>query len=179
MKEYRVTKYDPRERNELGHYMLDDWIDYSCIGGEFLGKRLTLSEYLRVERSYINAVIYFMEYSKINGIRATSLEKRSISASDKNISDEMRALHANIKNRSSLGISKIPTLCKLILRGCLWAKLYSPRMFVHFGYDYYMFIGAHGDCSDVIKRIEDEGLFVEPFYSPYFIRKWERAWYDK
>jgi hypothetical protein len=41
-------------------------------------------------------------------------------------------------------------------------------MFIHFGYDYYMYIGSSKIAPDfLIKKIQDEDLFVEEFKSPY------------
>lgn len=41
-------------------------------------------------------------------------------------------------------------------------------MFVHFGYDYYMYIGSSKELpQDLRNKIENLGLFVENFESPY------------
>ncbi len=62
---------------------------------------------------------------------------------------------------------KIENIARLILRSYFWCILRSEDIFVHFGYDYYMYIGCKKKCCDVIKTIEKTGLFVEPFESPY------------
>ena len=63
---------------------------------------------------------------------------------------------------------KIKDICRLILREHLWAKLgYDSKMYVHFGHDYYMYIGSLLSCEEAIKNITDQGFFVEKFKSPY------------
>ncbi len=62
---------------------------------------------------------------------------------------------------------EVADIARLVLRESLWCKLESDRMFVHFGYDYYMFIGSTEPCESTIKKIEKLGLFVEKFESPY------------
>ena len=40
-------------------------------------------------------------------------------------------------------------------------------MFVHFGYDYYMYIGSNKRFKGIINTIANTGLFIEEFESPY------------
>ncbi|WP_422658085.1 FHA domain-containing protein [Paenibacillus sp. EC2-1] len=42
------------------------------------------------------------------------------------------------------------------------------KMYVHFGYDYYMYIGISKECKDAIDSIQASGLFVEECESPYY-----------
>ncbi len=53
MFDWRVTKYDPKNRDHNGWYVKDEWTDYSDIGKSFEGKRLTFWEYFNVESKYI------------------------------------------------------------------------------------------------------------------------------
>ncbi|GHV46713.1 hypothetical protein FACS189499_02580 [Clostridia bacterium] len=47
----------------------------------------------------------------------------------------------------------------------MWAKLeILPCFAVHFGYDYYMYIGIHDDNYQVIEHL-NTGLFIEEFDS--------------
>ncbi len=60
-------------------------------------------------------------------------------------------------------------IVQCILRNKFWCKLeYDDTMYVHFGWDYYMYISASKSCPSTIKKIEEMGLFVEKFRSPYF-----------
>jgi len=48
--------------------------------------------------------------------------------------------------------------------GC---KLVSPSMHVHFGDDYYMFIGSENQSEEVLNSIRASALFVEDMISRY------------
>lgn len=73
-----------------------------------------------------------------------------------------------MKEDDLLSLEQVKIVSKLILREYLWCKLISKyKMFVHFGYDYYMYIGSRSQCKDTLRKIKDSGLFVEDFESPY------------
>ena len=72
-----------------------------------------------------------------------------------------------IKKRQSIKKEVISQVARLALRENIWAKLESKDMYIHFGYDYYMYIGSTKHCNNMISKIEESGLFVEPFVSPY------------
>jgi hypothetical protein len=44
-------------------------------------------------------------------------------------------------------------------------------MYVHFGWDYYMYFGSKKTCKPVLAEIEHSGLFVEKRKSPYHTRR--------
>lgn len=169
MNEYRITKYDPNDRNEHGYYSsdYDHWMGYGDIGEIFQGNTLTLSEYLKVEQRYIDAVISLMRCGEINHLTVVGLEKENDNILDMNTTAQMENVYRKIMDASIVNILDIDALCKLILRRDIWAKLESETMFVHFGYDYYMYIGVDFECEDVLSQVEKTGLFVEEFESPY------------
>lgn len=168
MHSWRVTKYNPIYRNELGHYKKDEWIAVSDIGDEFDGTVLTAGEYLRVENLYVNAVHEFLEYNKIDRLTVSLLEKWTMRRQRIRPSREMKRIYRSIKNNDEVGISKLPDIISLILRDVIWCRLiYNDTMFVHFGWDYYMYIGSKHRCAKAINNIEKSGLFVEEFESPY------------
>ena len=56
----------------------------------------------------------------------------------------------------------------MMLRDIIWCKLeFTGRFFVHFGWDFYMYVGTMPDTSGVVKQTEAGRLFVERFNSPY------------
>lgn len=167
--EYRITKYNPEYRNAEGHYCKDEWTSYSDIGTFYNSELFSLADYINVENKYINAIITIMNKMGINSMTINGLE-RCVDNFDINTSEEMIALNDelnDLKGNYLINISKIPALCKLILREYIWGNITSPNMFVHFGYDYYMYVGINGECSEELKEIEESGLFVEQFQSPY------------
>ncbi len=54
------------------------------------------------------------------------------------------------------------------LREELWAMLVAPRRaFVHFGYDFYMYVGLSRATPGALELAKRRGIFVELFRSPY------------
>jgi hypothetical protein len=72
--QYRITKYDPANRDPAGHYFAEDWHLYAQIGEAFGGVVLTEEEYLRVEAAYIATAQRFHLESGLPAIRAVSVE---------------------------------------------------------------------------------------------------------
>lgn len=169
--QWRVTKYNPDLRDENGYYTLqEEWTCPSEIGKVFEGRVFTLEDYLYAEAAYINAIVHFMFDSGINTLRILQLIKLDISYSDKS-----SILYENdfdqIKLEEDLIVSEkeIRTIAKMVLRNFIGCSFYSKeRFFVHFGWDYYMYIGSYEECLSAIKNAENEGLFVEDFKSPYY-----------
>jgi hypothetical protein len=61
------------------------------------------------------------------------------------------------------------------LREEFWCRLETEDRFLHFGYDYYMYVGVKTTCSASITFAREVGLFVEQFDSPYLEIKQDRA----
>lgn len=166
MKHYRITKYNPKYRNKAGHYIRDEWISFSDIGQVFNGEVFSLDEYLDIEEKYCTAVNLFMECCEADNLILTSVEYFNEKLS-KLYPVSTKSIHKKVKNGNSYSRSEINDICKLILRENIWGKLSSSNMYVHFGYDYYMYIGVEADCIKTLMKIEEDGLFVEEVMSPY------------
>lgn len=88
-------------------------------------------------------------------------------------SDEIRNQHANeflskIWIGKVINVEEVRALARLTLRNAIWCKLgYKKQFFVHFGYDYYMYIGASEDCTEAKEVVMETGLFIEDYRSPY------------
>jgi intein/homing endonuclease len=166
---WRITKYNPTFRDIYGSYQKNEWTSISDIGETFDGKRLTTEDYIRTENLYIDAIIDFLKELEISGLKIDGLEKNKVVIEPNNLyTYEMTILFEAVKNQQFLSIKQVECISRLILREQLWAKLsYRQTIFVHFGYDFYMYIGCEHEYKDVIKKIEKTGLFVEPFESPY------------
>ena len=169
---YRITKYNPKYRDEYGAYTKDEWIDISCIGHTDAGVLLTGSEYLRVEENYWNTIAYLLELCGVKRMRITSLEKRSEVMHMRFMFSEYRTmylddLHKAIKGKKPIGISEIEIMSRLCLRTHAWCRLVGKRnTFIHFGYDYYMYFGTSID-HEIDKERVPKGIFIENFKSPY------------
>ena len=169
--QWRVTKYNPNLRNEDGYYtLIEDWIGPSQIGETINGKEFTLDEYLQVEAAYINSVIKFMEDSNVDSLRILQLECNRLEEEKISPLYEKEFEKLILKEDAVLNQDEIRLICKMVLRNFLWCNLYSKdRFFVHFGWDYYMYIGSDVDCLKAINFATNNGLFVERYTSPYFI----------
>lgn len=174
--QWRVTKYNPDFRDENGYYTLtEEWTCPSEIGGIFNGKKFTLDEYLQVEAAYVNAVIKFIEECGINSLRILKLSQWNISEEDKT-SNLYEAEFEQLVLQEDLMVNKneIRLICKMVLRNFLDCQLYlKDKFFVHFGWDYYMYIGSYVNCSSAIEFTTNNGLFVEQIQSPYFFSEEE------
>lgn len=149
--EFRVTKYDPSNRDARGIYLNDDWTSYADVE---LG-RVSVDDYERVEGSYISAAMMLMNDS---GVAQLSL----------------RDIKGNSHAPADIAIDDLPAVMKPILRDQYWARLHSREAFLHIGWDYYMYLGLSSVREDTLQKIEAQGLFVEPFRSPYFPEDDER-----
>lgn len=167
---YRITKFDPKYRNELGHFLNNDWTSISEIGKKFDGKELTFEDYKKIEDAYVHAIMLFMDFLNLNSLTVPYLEKhRKRPYPDIYRSKTMLELFKKITVGQELDKNEVADVARLMLRETLWSKLESKdKMFVHFGYDYYMYIGSSKELPDSSKNeIEKSGLFVEEFESPY------------
>jgi hypothetical protein len=151
---WRVTKYDPARRDAGGAYQGDDWTAESDIGGTFGGKILTRDDYLRVENAYLAAIAAFLEDSGV-----TRLQVRNLEAIDEGADASLEGTW--VEGEQLLAVARDT------LRTRQWCKLEAPGFHVHFGYDYYMYIGSAQPCERAIAAARAAGLFVEPMASPY------------
>lgn len=164
---YRITKYDPKLRDMDGCYIRDEWTEFGDVGI----KKCTLEEYEAMEAFYIDAVMKFAVCLNIEGLQCFGVEKHD-EPDEMDMPSAWRALYNKVTLGATVVIADLPILLKLILRNYLWCKLgCDERMFVHFGYDYYMFVGLEKECKDAVENIERGELFVEEFKSPYLENK--------
>jgi len=174
--QWRVTKYNPDFRDENGYYTLtEEWTCPSEIGKIISGEKFTLEEYLQVETAYVDTVINFIEGSGINSLRILQLSNWNISEEDKKSPlyetefDEMK-----LKEDMMVSINEIRLICKMALRNFLNCQLYlKDNFFVHFSWDYYMYIGSYVDCLSSMEHAKNNGLFAERIQSPYFFSEEE------
>jgi hypothetical protein len=159
---WRVTKYDPINRDADGHYLNQkEWTCYSEVG-----TKVGIKEYLKIEQNYINAISSFMKEIGLRRVHVVALEQWS---------DEVKRQNANeflskIWIGKAVTVQEVQELAKLTLRNAIWCKLsFKNQFFVHFGYDYYMYIGADKDCPKAKDIVTQSRLFIERFDSPYLL----------
>jgi hypothetical protein len=64
-------------------------------------------------------------------------------------------------------LSELPQMMSRLLREEFWCRLEGPEAFLHFGWDYYLYVGVATFCPTAILLTHQLGLFVEAFTSPY------------
>lgn len=157
--EYRVTKYDPRLRNPAGSYTGEDWTSISDVGQSFAGHTLTMPDYLKTETNYLAVMSAMLEEAKVTQLRLRGLE---------NARAGRQAKRDRWREGAVLSLREATEFARLALREELWGMLIAPRRaFVHFGYDYYMYVGLSRLTPSALDLAARVGIFVEPFWSPY------------
>ena len=164
MKQYRVTKYNPIFRGSDGAYLRSEWTSVSDIGKLFAGEVLTKEQYISVEDKYVESSFLFMDYCNIKHLTINDLEVRSDYYSRLFPDDVL--IDQGIKDGDLLDNELIGKIIRLSLREKIWCKLLCrSKFFIHFGYDYYMYIGV-GEEDFVLPSLPDN-IYAELFYSPY------------
>lgn len=164
---YRITKYNPADRDSQGYYQKDDWISFANIGKSYENKILTLKDYLKVENSYIKAIQIFMDYLNLDFFNIINFKKIGLITS-KGYSQELIKTYKNLRRNNKITRNSIPNVIRLRLRNDIGGFLETNGMIVHFGWDYYMYISSSKELPLALKqKIENIGLFVENFESPY------------
>ena len=165
---YRISKYNPKNRNINGNYKPVDWTSFSDIGKIFLEKKLTFQEYKRVEDLYIEFILLAMMETNTVYLEVNDLEKYGSKSDILNLSSKSRILYEKFDNNLLVDVDSIPILLQLQLRDLIWIKLSSENLKIHFGYDYYMYIISKEKIS-----FASEIAFKNTFYieegvkSPY------------
>ena len=155
--QYRITKYDPARRDALGRYLVDEWTDYSCVGGSFGGVVLTRAAYERMEDAYVRAALALVEEAGVAELAVTTLEMRGASP----------ALGFALVEGAGYAGAELSALLRCCLRAELWCRFEAPGAFVHVGYDYYLYVGVSRPCPLWIAAARRDALYVEECASPY------------
>jgi hypothetical protein len=164
---WRITKYNPALRNLQGHYLAEDWIAISDIGRFFTGKQLTYEDYFSCESAYASSVLSFLSEAGLSSLRVTELENHYVADVKVERLRDIVFQPALLKAGSIVGGRDLEDIIRLILREVLWCKLIETNKFyVHFGWDYYMYIGSMVPSYAAIRHAELRGLFVEEMASP-------------
>lgn len=165
MYSWKITKYDPLLRRN-GIYQREEWTSFYDIGEVIDGKKVSFSEYYQIESAYVHAVLTIMDFLNLSELQMKGLEKYNTNLEMKPYPELLKLLHTAYDDRI-VQKGEIGPIMRLILRESIWCKLENDRMFVHFGYDYYMYVGSQVLCSEVMNQFHSHGLFVETYPTPY------------
>lgn len=160
MNAWKITKYDPVNRDDDGSYLdLKEWTCFSEVG-----TKVSMEEYLKQEEKYLRAITTFMAEMGLNRVYVTTLEQWSDEVNNQNADEFLSKIWIG----KAVTVREVRELARLTLRNAIWCKLgFKKQFFVHFGYDYHMYIGASEDCTEAKQVVRETGLFIEDFRSPY------------
>ena len=167
--QWRITKYNPAYRSKQGCYTNNEWTSFYDVGKNYSGRVFAIEEYLQVEEKYVNAIINLMLAAKVPYLVVRNLYKWEQDFKFMEYySNRMIKLYNCVKNGYEIQGEDLREMIKLVLRENLGCQLFNnSNMYVHFGYDYYMYVGTNNSCSDTLEEIRKDGLFVEQCKSPY------------
>lgn len=153
---WRISKYNPRYRDECGRYLKDEWTSYHDIGKVYEGKILTIAEYKEMEERYIETIIDIIERTGAQALQIKNVEK-------------YRSMEEILNGRKIVEKEWVEgDYLKEILRQCLrenmWCSLENDMISVQVGYDYYVHVYTLLEFQEMAKLVQKRGLFIEKYY---------------
>ena len=164
---WRITKYDPINRDKNGLYQKYEWASVGDVGKKYDGIEFTFETYLTYESKYIGAINGFLHGNNVESIRIKPLEKKRYTSYADFIEPLSKEYFRSLKSNTMITTQDIPRVVRFVLRELIWCKLVCEQMYVHFGYDYYMYIGSENRLENEIDTIKKSGMYVESMASPY------------
>lgn len=161
---YRVTKYDPSKRDRDGKFLGEDWTSISDIGRTIGGTIFSKSDYLRSEDAYVETVKALLSAANISSMRVTDLEIRA-SGQVMHINDDVLNSCQRLQNNKIVSGNDFENVVRGCLREYIWCRMSGQyESYVHFGYDYYMYVGLPKPAKMFPLP---HGIFFEELESPY------------
>ncbi|WP_327350310.1 RNA-binding protein [Streptomyces sp. NBC_01304] len=159
---HRITKYDPADRDEHGHYT---------------GAEEVVSDHGPVEAAYLAAIAAFAEASGIDRLEIREPAVTGFVHFGVELSDGGYGLGglfppdlAGYHDGAEVSLPVALELVRAMLRDQgAWCRLEAGDVFtVHVGWDQYVYVGSDRQCADAVARTRELGLFPEPMAtSPY------------
>jgi hypothetical protein len=158
---FRISKYDPSLRDAGGAYTREEWTSHGDIGKAFAGEVLAPSEYLVVEARYVELLDKFLGWGRVEKLQVCGMEVNDHAALQRCRGDANQGVSEGVW----LEKAAILEVARLALREVLWCRLEGREFYVHFGYDFYMYVGG---VALIGEPPAVTGLFVETIgESPY------------
>ena len=148
---YRISKYNPKFRDKFGAFTIREWTSISDVGRIYGGKTFTMQDYFQTENQYINCFLELLNLAHCGTLKVHSLECQNSEWHEGEI----------------LSIPGIELFARQCLREQIWGKLESECFFIHFGYDYYTYIGTILSTEEVAEACKANFLYSEERPSPY------------
>ena len=159
---HRITKYDPADRDEHGHYTgtEDTGSDHGPVEAAYLATIAAFAEASNVDRLEIRepAVTSFVHLGVEPPVEGHGLGGL--------FPPDLTGYH----DGAEVSLPVALELVRAMLRDQgAWCRLEVGDVFtVHVGWDQYVYVGSDRPCADAVARARELGLFPEPLTaSPY------------
>ncbi|MFJ9865905.1 RNA-binding protein [Streptomyces sp. NPDC101165] len=159
---YRVTKYDPAERDEHGHYTGPEdtvsdrgEVEAACLQAVAACAADTGIDHLVVREPQVPCLAYLGVEPLVEGFGLDGL-----------FPSDMAGFHDGAQVPLDIALE----LVRVMLRGSgAWCRLEAEDTFaVHVGWDQYLYISSSRPCEEALARTRELGLFPEHLdASPY------------
>ncbi|MGW2017642.1 RNA-binding protein [Streptomyces sp. NPDC001927] len=159
---HRITKYDPADRDERGHYT---------------GAEEPVSDHGQVEAAYLAAIAAFAEASGTDRLEIREPAVTGFVPIGVEPSDGRHGLDglfppdlSGYHDGAEVSLPVALELVRVMLRDQgAWCRLEAGDVFtVHVGWDQYVYVGSDRPHADAVARTRELGLFPEPTAtSPY------------
>lgn len=159
---FQVTKYDPADRDEHGHYHGPEDVtsDHGVVEAAYLAALAAFAEdtgvtRLAIREPGITGFAHFGAEAAVEGHGLAGLFPPDL---------------AGYHDGAEVDLATALELLRVMLRdNGAWCRLeVEERFFVHVGYDQYMYIGSAEPCENALSRTRSLGLFPERIdFSPY------------
>ena len=168
---HEIVKYSSENYGENGVYTKDEWTSRSDIGTVYEGKTFTLEKYLDVEQRYINVVLSIMDvtncrYMIIQYLEAdkTYIAKRIKTSKFHKIDSLLLKSISLLEENKRISIGQISNVLRLALREYIYVELSNKahKLFVKFGYDYYLNVASSLSNEVLEDIVRKEKLFLDP-----------------
>lgn len=170
MHKYRISKYNPKFRNDKGIYLKNDWTSY-CDIGKIYEKKFTKEDYLNVESKYCDVISEILEENKIEEMMLENIEcvfsvnkiKRMLDEKGLIFSKEEKKIIDSLANNKKIKIIDVKLYTRLILRECFWCifKDENTSARVEFGYDFYVYACNLHISDSIINKYKEKEIFIE------------------
>jgi hypothetical protein len=171
---FRITKYNPIYRDARGYYTKDEWLGFFQVGKKWDENReriLTMDEYQKTENDYIKTALEIKKEANVPTVKLRGVEFKPWTVrARKNLCADRngKILRELVRTKTVEGNRDFCLIVKAILRDTLWAKLENrtKTFYLHFGWDYYMYLGTTIDSERVFDIAKRNNLFAEFCDSP-------------
>lgn len=168
---YRVTKYDPADRDEHGHYTgpEDSDSDHGEVEAAYLQAVAAFAAdtgvtHLAIREPGVPSLAHFGAEPPVDGFGLDGLFPSALNASTDPV------LPPGFHDGAQVPLHTGLELVRVMLRdNGAWCRLEAEGVFaVHVGWDQYLYVGSSQPCEEALARTRELGLFPERLTSsPY------------